>query len=115
MFWRLSRTSVFCDNHFDDQYTDLSLTHPLIRKVNGVFSLLGESKKGDQQGDVALTNNDITEQTSSIPNIKNISDMNLQWEAVYDTFIVLKKQSHQKVIKKQLWRIFKQLKNTQKL
>ena len=40
-------------------YADLFLTHPLIRKVNGVFSLLGESKKGDQQGDVALTDNNI--------------------------------------------------------
>ena len=43
-------------------YADLFLTHPLIRKVNGVFSLLGESKKGDQQGDVALTDNNITGQ-----------------------------------------------------
>ena len=44
-------------------YADLSQTHPLIWKVNCVFALLGESKKGDQQGDVALTDNNITEQT----------------------------------------------------
>ena len=43
-------------------YADFSLTHPLIWKVNGVFALLGESKKGDQQGDVALTDNNITGQ-----------------------------------------------------
>ena len=43
-------------------YADLSQTHPLIWKVNGVFALLGESKKGDQQGDVALTDNNITGQ-----------------------------------------------------
>ena len=46
----------------DDQCTELSLAHPLIWKVNGVFALLGESKKGDQQGDVALTDNNITGQ-----------------------------------------------------
>ena len=40
----------------------MSLTHPLIWKVNGVFSLIGESKKGDQQGDVTLTDNNITGQ-----------------------------------------------------
>ena len=47
-------------------YADLSLTHPLIWKVNGVFSLLGESKKGDQQGDVALTDNNITGQNHTL-------------------------------------------------